>query len=67
MCQEEFRKKPGTRQLSGIGGRISENKFLHQPLVFGEWEHGVLAAIFAHRKAVSKMIEEKKNIYSREV
>ena len=36
--------------------------FLHQPLVFGVWEHGVLAAISHTEKAVSKMIEEKKNI-----
>ena len=64
--QEEFRKS-GTRQLSGVGGRISENGFLHQPLVFGVWEHGVLAVILHTEKLYQKILEEKKYNYSLEV
>ena len=46
--------------IAGLSLGYCTGVFLHQPLVFGVWEHSVLAAISHREKAVLKMREEKK-------
>ena len=55
--------KPGTLQ-SGVGGRISENRFLHQSLVFGV-EAWCFSRNHCTQKSCIKNSRRKENILSK--